>query len=959
VDTLDGRPSRRRSIMSPTPHHSRFTIRPPCTTGDSGDPGPSLGKDVERVFDFIEDERHLTAHDLLKDVRRRIKEQEAIATRNSTRSSKRKPSRLAIIKRKESAKLETEQLDREELDRAKEILNSNNAAIDKLENRVRIFRKALHNLNEDDEWTYASTHFGIKTFYRREEDESLSVKLEGEIEGVPLFEQICVLKEVDLHYKWAPFCSSSMTVADLDKLDTVGWFMIGLPHFGVARDGCFRAIGCDNIIEDGSILLVGQGVHDRPPDAPPPEDPFLSEDPILNDLGIPPVPKRRGSGRMTIRKFESVIHVLSPTSAKTRIVANIDPNMAFLPQSLLEFLMKHLAGVMLAKLQAATKKVLKNPVSNEHARKMREHEDFYKHWLMQKFQAVCKAHGWKMPAVPAFELTEEQQRKENALAERRANRGERFETRGAIVQNLSLTVHTTPPRRADYGDGSVSELSSRSVGSVWSKNPISTYLRDIEQKTQERKDAAIAETRQIAASRLLPKDFSSDKQERLQELKAAKARRTIDRPKATVSTTGFQTEISRTPSSAMFAVEEARTFWHKATSKLHRHGLWTRTIVVVVLMSTLFVFLHPLLLAKILSVKWASADTWWRSALQDIGTVLYLAVCTVIHFIVCDISLVYVFSALELGSKTGRHIKNFYSDNVRLGVAASSFGIYGASLLKATGNVCLRLGVWSSVYAYRKLGKMLERTLPVFPPSVSAVLYDSSESFQGAVAVLLKVLRQSARLIWTYFVHSHFVGRKFEDLFFRSTSFVSSSVKQVSRFVKYSVESHEGKIEVDLWRMEAFCTARTLFSYTSVFLLSVLVLFTVLARQNRFSSSEGIIDQKADTNKISKAAKAKYAQSMVSSLSTDENPATSDRAVYNPIPENEVMVQDAGKQVLHPIPKLDASSPLSSKRTSRFLRLRRKKANSMPISNGASFDHGKLNSRGTTSEPELHRAKTF
>ncbi|EEC48114.1 predicted protein, partial [Phaeodactylum tricornutum CCAP 1055/1] len=371
--------------MSPTPHHSRFNIRPPCTTGDSGDPGPSLGKDAERVFDFIEDERHLTAHDLLKDVRRRIKEQEAIVTRNSTRSSKRKPSRLAIIIRKESAKLETEQLDREELDRAKEILNSNKAAIDKLENRVRIFRKALHNLNEDDEWTYASTHFGIKTFYRREEDQSLSVKLEGEIEGVPLFEQICVLKEVDLHYKWAPFCSSSMTVADLDKLDTVGWFMIGLPHFGVARDGCFRAIGCDNIIEDGSILLVGQGVHDRPPDAPPPEDPFLSEDPILNDLGIPPVPKRRGSGRMTIRKFESVIHVLSPTSAKTRIVANIDPNMAFLPQSLLEFLMKHLAGVMLAKLQAATKKVLKNPVSNEHARKMREHEDFYKHWLMQKF----------------------------------------------------------------------------------------------------------------------------------------------------------------------------------------------------------------------------------------------------------------------------------------------------------------------------------------------------------------------------------------------------------------------------------------------------------------------------------------------------------------------------------------------------------------------------------------------
>ena len=135
------------------------------------------------------------------------------------------------------------------------------------------------------------------------------------MEGAALFEQICVLKEVDLHYLWSPFCTSSLTIANLDKLDIVGWFLIGMPNFGLARDGCYRAIGCDNIEEDGSIILTGRGLFDHPPyisttttthhgakastttngSFPSIEsnhhvspDDFLATDPILDKLDIPP-----------------------------------------------------------------------------------------------------------------------------------------------------------------------------------------------------------------------------------------------------------------------------------------------------------------------------------------------------------------------------------------------------------------------------------------------------------------------------------------------------------------------------------------------------------------------------------------------------------------------------------------------------------------------------------------------
>jgi hypothetical protein len=54
-----------------------FTIRPPCTLHDAtGEPSNDLYADVKRVFDFIDDERHLTAHRLWCSVQQRLQEAE-------------------------------------------------------------------------------------------------------------------------------------------------------------------------------------------------------------------------------------------------------------------------------------------------------------------------------------------------------------------------------------------------------------------------------------------------------------------------------------------------------------------------------------------------------------------------------------------------------------------------------------------------------------------------------------------------------------------------------------------------------------------------------------------------------------------------------------------------------------------------------------------------------------------
>ena len=284
-----------------------FAIDPPCTLQDDGAPSTSLKHDAARVLDLVRDERHLTAQDLLHSIQKRLHsavaaEQEAArlldeeSERSKNSNKKRKhphhpPHNYFFFQQKRERLEEAEQLKRqkEEVQEIQQWLELQRDVLEKLSQRCRLFRRVQQNLDgENDDWVLASKHFGINTFYRKERDGSLTIKLEGEMKDCPLFEQLCVLKEVDLHHHWTPFCSSSMTIADIDKLDVVGWFMMGIPSFGLARDGCFRAIGCDNIREDGSILLAGTGIQDIRPGDPPPEDDFLSSDPIIALLDIPP-----------------------------------------------------------------------------------------------------------------------------------------------------------------------------------------------------------------------------------------------------------------------------------------------------------------------------------------------------------------------------------------------------------------------------------------------------------------------------------------------------------------------------------------------------------------------------------------------------------------------------------------------------------------------------------------------
>ena len=739
--------------------------------------------------------------------------------------------------------------------------------------------------------------------------------MQGEIHDVPLFEQVCVLKEVDLHYKWAPFCSSSLTIADLGKLDTVGWFMIGLAGFGIARDGCFRAIGCDNIAEDGSILLTGQGLQDRMPnDTSPVGDPFLTDDPIIDKLDIPPIPSRRGSGRMTIRKFEAVIHVTSPTSARTRLVANIDPNLSFMPQSLLEFIMKHVAGMVLAKLQAAAKRIPKNPVTNAHAVKMREERQFYQGWLMKKFQHICDSNGWEMPAVGAFNLTKDQLKKKGGKS------AVRMATFGPDHTTSALKDSTNGQLSDSTGDGTMSELTSSSTRS-WMSNPIGSYLREIEEKTKRRKEEEVQASRQKAVDRLKPRDLSLDKKERLNQLKQAKAQRRMTENQDVIASPNSVVKLQQL------------SFSQNITNWLHGHGSLSRFFFVTVLVVSLFTMLHPDELLRFSPVSFDPEGDWRILLLEDAWAVVYMGLCGIAHFSLCDVALVYAFDSLELGSKAGHQAKKFYSDNVRLGVAFLSMGIVGFSVLKAAIKVWVRAGLWYSL----QLGVFLKGTFwpddlfavmsSLIPEQVSntlnvflAAVYEGINYVANAVAY---VSGGSAEMALDGFVRSHSAGRIFLSVGGSCVDFIKEVWNDTTTCVYATLQGFEGKVSIVSWRTEAFATAKMLFSYTAVFLLTALVLFNLSAKNRRYTKKPPKTSEDAITLEPGRTPALDTAMSSLSDYNDLSNRLTN-RHVHVSIPENEVIFHDAIGVAESFVPDEAVSLASTMKRKARF-RFRRSK----------------------------------
>lgn len=263
------------------------------------------------------------------------------------------------------------------------LLESHQAAVQQMLDRVSEIRQTLDH-EDNREWTEGNTLFGIKTSYRKadEEDTNLEIKMEGTLNDLPIFEQCAVIHEIDLFKTWIPFCNNSKLVHKADKADLIGYVDIFIPP--LSRDFLIEAYGADCMMETSQIIIIGKSIDKY--------DGAASEVPL----------KKEGwfHKRLLVKSFKAIVTILSPTEAQTKIICHVDPQV-FLPQVILNFIIKNFAGVFLYLFQQQALEVSKHP-DCEHAKRIRENRMFYNDWVLHKLQRLCSVRGWEQPVVSSL-----------------------------------------------------------------------------------------------------------------------------------------------------------------------------------------------------------------------------------------------------------------------------------------------------------------------------------------------------------------------------------------------------------------------------------------------------------------------------------------------------------------------------------------------------------------------------
>lgn len=259
-----------------------------------------------------------------------------------------------------------------------EELKTHQETLDMMTTRYHEIQDALQEDEDDSEWIFGLEMFGIRTYYQHDvKTNQIKIKLEGLMDDLPLFEQCAVIHEVDLFHEWVPFCKESVTVEKVGKAELFPYLNLGVP--GLSRDFLMRVYGADCLVEKSKMIIIGRSI---------------------DGYEAKPVPYKECGwfhNKMTVQEFRCIVDVLTSTSAKTTIIAEVNPNTP-LPQYLLNFFIKNLAGVLLYFFQKQVIKVSKDP-NCTHAHRIRENTDFYRNWMLPKLRNICALKGWEQPNV--------------------------------------------------------------------------------------------------------------------------------------------------------------------------------------------------------------------------------------------------------------------------------------------------------------------------------------------------------------------------------------------------------------------------------------------------------------------------------------------------------------------------------------------------------------------------------
>ena len=204
-----------------------------------------------------------------------------------------------------------------------------------------------HGSMDEGEWLFGSRLFGVDTHYREEADNSITIKIEGEIDDLPIFEQCAVVHELDLFKLWLPFCTHSQLIEKVGLAELVGYLQFNIPP--ITRDCCIKAYAADCVLESSQIVIMGNSIDAWGGTGTG----TAGGTGTGTGTALSFLPENWFTKRMFFKRFQIIFQLISPTQAKAKIVIQVDLQLQFLPQGFVNYVLKKTAGVFLYVFQVS------------------------------------------------------------------------------------------------------------------------------------------------------------------------------------------------------------------------------------------------------------------------------------------------------------------------------------------------------------------------------------------------------------------------------------------------------------------------------------------------------------------------------------------------------------------------------------------------------------------------------
>lgn len=189
-------------------------------------------------------------------------------------------------------------------------------------------RALMRELRNEDGWTLVGEHEGgnVQVFYRGEKSTPVhSIKMQGVVDS-PALNLMAIMNEHALYDSWIPLLKEVRLVKQISRYRKVMYLSAHLPWPISSRDVLLYGYGVDNLEEDRAVIMIrSAGEGDI--------EPHL----------IPPV---KSHVRADVQFTGVMIQPISENQTRLVMMTNVDPKLAYMPYTLLNWATKVLSYQM-------------------------------------------------------------------------------------------------------------------------------------------------------------------------------------------------------------------------------------------------------------------------------------------------------------------------------------------------------------------------------------------------------------------------------------------------------------------------------------------------------------------------------------------------------------------------------------------------------------------------------------